>query len=167
LIASTSSATTDDPAGAPAMPGARAEHVVFEVEGRTWACDAADVREVLSAPHATRIPGAPAHVRGLVNVRGGVLTVVDLAMRLASKRPGGADRRDADGDRTILLAHALGRRIGILVDDVHDVRSVEMALVDRPSGDFGPGGIVRGVGRIGDDVVGVIDVAALVRETLV
>lgn len=167
MIASTSSATTDEPTDAPGAPGARAEHVVFEVEGRKWACDAADVREVLSAPQATRIPGAPAHVRGLVNVRGGVLTVIDLAMRITSERPDGESRRDGDGDRTILLAHALGRRIGILVDDVHDVRSVEMSLVDRPSGDVGQGGIVRGVGRIGDEVVGIIDVAALVRETLV
>jgi purine-binding chemotaxis protein CheW len=164
LTASASSATTDDATGA--APAA-AEHLVLEVAGRRWACASADVREVMPALPATRIPGAPHYVRGLVNVRGGVLPVVDLAARLADEEGAPVVRATQAAEPTLVLAHADGRRLALLVDDVHDVRSVTVHDLDGGVGDAARGRIVRGVGRMGDEVVGVIDVAALVRETLV
>ena len=140
---------------------------MVEVAGRRWACDSVDVREVMPALPATRIPGAPHFVRGLVNVRGAVLPVVDLAARLADEEGAPGARADQEAEPTLVLAQVDGRRLALLVDDVHDVRSVTLHDLDGAAGDFGAGRIVRGVGRMGDEVVGVIDVAALVRETLV
>ena len=41
------------------------------------------MREIVPIRHATRLPGAPSYVRGLINLRGAIVTVIDLATRLA------------------------------------------------------------------------------------
>ena len=65
----------DDRPDAHAAAASRA--LVVRIGRRVYACDVAAVREVVALAHITRIPGAPAYVRGLINVRGAIVTVVD------------------------------------------------------------------------------------------
>jgi hypothetical protein len=53
------------------------------VAGTVYGCDIGSVREIVPIRHATRLPGAPPYVRGLINLRGAIVTVIDLAARLA------------------------------------------------------------------------------------
>lgn len=149
------------------------DHLIVEAAGRRWACATRQVVEVVPAAPATRLPGAPSHVRGLVNLRGTVLTVVDLAARLAAEGALDAAATSAREDSVIVVARAGTRRLGIAVDDVDDV----CALTVHERRGFRARGetdalvpIVRAAARMGDPkggaVVGVIDVEALVRETL-
>lgn len=73
------------------------------------------VREVVRGERVTRVPGAPPIVRGIVNVRGAVVTVLDLCVLL------GAERGDATPS-IVLLEHGT-RLIGLAVDAVRDVRA--------------------------------------------
>ena len=60
--------------------------VVFRVGGVVCALPAGVVREILPAVRATRVPGVPAGVEGLVNVRGGLITVIDGHVLLGQPR---------------------------------------------------------------------------------
>jgi purine-binding chemotaxis protein CheW len=60
------------------------ELLAFEVADYACALELTRVREILPLPHVTRVPGAPATVRGLVNVRGQVVPVIDVAVRLGA-----------------------------------------------------------------------------------
>jgi purine-binding chemotaxis protein CheW len=82
------------------------------------------VREIIAAQDTTRIPGAPAAVRGLVNVRGTLVPVVDTATAVGL--PG------AGAPASLVLVERHGRPVALAVDEVLDLVSVpESALGDR------------------------------------
>ena len=96
--------------------------LLFRTGGRAFAVDAGAVREILPATPPTRIPGSPAAVRGLVNVRGTLVTVVDLGLALGveeGRAVGGAENGSAG--RTLVLVERASRPVGLIVDDVLDL----------------------------------------------
>src|ERR1700748_1944339 len=60
--------------------------LLFRVGANLYGCDIAEAREIIPLRPATRLPGAPAFVRGLINIRGMIVTVLDLGQRLDPKR---------------------------------------------------------------------------------
>lgn len=108
---------------------------------------------------ATRLPGAPDWVRGLVNLRGALITVVDLSARFGLSRPGAA------GD--VLVAEAFGKTFGILVDGVKDVLSLDAGRLEAVEAEHSVGGVVSHVAYAGDDQLLVCDLGALARQVLV
>ena len=91
--------------------------LIFAVAGRLCACDLDVVREIVPTRTATRLPGAPAWIRGIMNLRGTLLTVVDLAVRFGAVGK-------ADGMRPIIVVEASGKVFGIGVDEVRGVQAV-------------------------------------------
>ena len=103
-----------------------------------WALPATAAQEVVRWRSVTRVPGAPPWVVGLVNLRGAVVPVADLTLRL-SGRP--VNRARA----WIVLVEDGGRRGGFAVCTVHDVRTVTESLPDAPT----PAGMpARGAVRV-------------------
>jgi purine-binding chemotaxis protein CheW len=108
-----------------------------------FAVDAGAVREILPATPATRIPGSPAAVRGLANVRGTLVTVVDAALAI-----GVAPAADAAGP--VVLVTQRDRAVGLAVDEVCDLVTVEAAaLEDRTALPGVRPDLVRAVGSAG------------------
>jgi purine-binding chemotaxis protein CheW len=141
-------------------PEGNAEQVLLlELAGALYAVDSAAVREVIPTAPATRLPGAPGHVRGIMNLRGQLLTVVDLVQRLT-----GAATCNPEG--STIVVQSGGRMLGLSVDDVRQVHAVTVSGAGGLSIDFPGLGLVRGLGRFGDEVVIVLDVDEIVRQTL-
>lgn len=81
-----------------------------------YCCDVDHVCEVVPLRTVTRIPGAPDHVLGIINVRGTIVTVVDAGLYLHGR---------ASNERgSVMLVDMGPRTIGLLVDAVADVRAV-------------------------------------------
>ena len=141
---------------------AAARTLLFRVAERTYGCDIDAVREIIPYRRATRLPGAPAYVQGLVNLRGTIVTVLDLGMRLDPARP-------PVREGSIILAQHGTRNVGVAVDEVMDVQAVNEEPVDSgaPGGIAETaGGLVRGLGHLEDDVVVLIDIHTLVTQVL-
>lgn len=96
--------------------------LVVRVGERQYAIPVAQVREVFRAERVTHVPGAPALVRGIVNVRGAVVTVLDLAELLGAGRA-------VTSTSVVLLEHG-SRLIGLAVDAVCDVHVQEATPSD-------------------------------------
>ena len=126
---------------------------------RRCACPLEVVREIVPMRAATRLPGAPDWVCGLVNLRGALVTVADLSARFGVPRVG------TGGD--VLVAEALGKTFGILVDGVKDVMTFDAGRLEAVEGDHSVGGVVSHVAYAGDDQVLVCDVQALARQVLI
>lgn len=126
-------------------------HVVFRLEQDRYALPLASVREVVEAPATfTRVPRAPATVRGVMTLRGRVIPVVALArlLGLPAAVPG-------PGARVLLLD--VGRReLGLLVSAVDGVEALE-----RGGPGPRPSPLVQGLARAGDAPVTVLDPAGL------
>lgn len=132
--------------------------VIVESAKVLYALDQALVREIVPARHITRLPGAPAAVRGILNVRGTLITVVDLASRF------GRGRAEAD-ELSVVIAVTESRTLGLLVDDVLDVQAysadelvpANVEPVERA---------LMGMGHFGDRVVLAVDLQELAKQTL-
>ena len=128
------------------------------VGGRTYAIDVRSVREVVLHRAATRLPGTASWVLGLINLRGTLVPVVDLAERL------GVTPLNHPAASIVLVEHA-GRAVGLAVAEVRDVVALDAGGVQTDLGD-GAHTIVLGVARAGDEIVAVLDARAVIDEIL-
>jgi purine-binding chemotaxis protein CheW len=135
--------------------------LLFGVAGRLCACDLEAVREIVAMRAATRLPGAPDWVLGIINLRGTLVTVVDLAVRFGAA--GG-------GSKSIIVVEAAGKAFGIGVDEVRDVQAVAEDALEDVDAQRAAGGIVRGLAHVGvsrAETALVIDIDEIVRTALV
>lgn len=147
------------PPSAPA-PATAMRALLFALGDQVYGCDITKVREIIPQRRTTRLPGAPAFVCGLINLRGTIVTVLDLARRL--ERSAGAK---ADG--SYIMVEVGSKLVGIAVDDVMDVRALADSEIEAATADEARGGIVQGMGRLGDErMVVLLDVIALARQVL-
>ena len=149
---------TTDSTAIPPEQDAGDRLLIVELRGGLYGIDSTAVREIVPALESTRLPGAPAHVRGVMNLRGQLLTVVDVGHRLT-----GEPSPTAEG--SIVVVTATDRVLGVLVEDVHDVQELPIVPTEREVLARADG-LLTGVGRLGDEVVLVIDIPELVRQTL-
>jgi purine-binding chemotaxis protein CheW len=134
-----------------------------------YGCDIDEIREIVPFRQVTRLPGAPRYVQGLINLRGTIVTVVDLAVRLDSSR-------EAMRDGSIMLVSIPGtaRLVGVAVQEVMDVRvvGVERQQVVVRTTDEGSAAplvgtdVVRGLAEIDGATVILLDIHSLVRQVL-
>lgn len=133
--------------------------LLFRVGETVYGCDVASAQAIVPLRPCTRLPGAPPFVRGLVNVRGSIATIVDLRLRLA---PDAA----TSGAGSVLLVRHGQRLVGVVVDEIVDVRRL---VVEDTEATDASGSLVRGVARDEDTeaaAVVVLDIDALIRQVL-
>ncbi len=97
--------------------------VAFELDGDAYALPIERVVEVLRVEEIQRVPQAPAHVRGVANVRGAIVPIVEVRTRI------GLDPLDPTPAARIIRVLAGGRSLGFLVDRVTGLRKVRASQV--------------------------------------
>jgi purine-binding chemotaxis protein CheW len=142
-------------------------YLFFAVAGRLCACDLESVREIVASRPATRLPGAANWVRGVINLRGTLLTVIDLAPRFT----GESDVVDGAwyGGQSIIVTESGGRSIGLGVDSVRDVMVVREEALETVDAQRAAGGIVSGLAHMGESHGGtalVCDVGTIMQQAL-
>ncbi|MGH7618868.1 MAG: chemotaxis protein CheW [Gemmatimonadaceae bacterium] len=134
--------------------------LLFRVGDVVYGCDIGDAQEILPLRPATRLPGAPPYVRGLINVRGTIVTLLDVAARL---EPG----RALVETGSILLIRYRERLVGLAVEEVVDVRELDVDTSGAAGGTVNGGAaLTRGVATADGATVVVLDVEALIRQVL-
>jgi purine-binding chemotaxis protein CheW len=137
------------------------QHLVFRVAGAGYAIAVRHVREIVEAGAITRVPAAPTCVRGVTNLRGTVLPVVDLAVKF-----GLAECTITRWTCVIVLElehHGESTLLGILADAVSDVMSFGPDVMATPP-EFGTGvnaSYLKALAKVADEFVLVLDVARL------
>ena len=127
---------------------ATARTLLFRVAGKVYGCDIDAVREIIPYRRATRLPGAPPFVQGLINLRG---TRLD-------------PEREPVRDGSIILATHGTRVVGVAVDEVMDVQGISEEHVEAHGG--ARDALIRGLGHLESDVVVLIDIHTLVTQVL-
>lgn len=130
-------------------------YLVARVGGHRVALVLEATRELVPSRPLTRLPGAPAWVPGLFNLRGAVLTVVDLGVRLGGEASEGP----------IVVVEAGGRRFGLRVQSVESV--LTPGVSEQPvEAARAADGVVRGLVPVGDGAALVVDLEALQSAAL-
>lgn len=105
--------------------------VEFVLGKEHFAIDLFDVKEVVEYTSITKLPNTPPYVKGIIDLRGEITTIVDLKERLNITESSGTD---IEASRIIVLDEKITRsKMGILVDDVSSVSTFEMGQVDTTS----------------------------------
>lgn len=101
-----------------AEAAAAREMIVFRIDAQEYCIDVGKVREIRAWTPATTIPHAPTFMRGVINLRGTVLPIVDFAARL------GFGATEPTSRHAILVAEVHGKIIGLLAEGVSEILTI-------------------------------------------
>lgn len=157
-------------ASAPPVPAASRELLTFTLGAEHYGLDILKVQEIRGYEPPTRIAAAPEFIRGVINLRGHIVPVIDLRLKL-----GLAEAR-LDATTVVIILNVLGRVVGVVVDGVSDVVSLPAEAI-RPAPEFGSAldtRFILGLASVEAGLLIVIDIErlmgsrdmALVDETL-
>jgi purine-binding chemotaxis protein CheW len=103
------------------------EVLLFQLGAEQYAIELGLLQSVHPLRGITEVPGAPSPVVGILNVRGEVVTILDLAAAFGTK----TSTQNGGEARVLLVDAPAGGRVGLLVDDVLGVRRLAFAELDR------------------------------------
>lgn len=134
--------------------------MLFKVAGAEYVLPASDVLQMESFTGATRVPGTPVHVAGLVQIRGRVVPVVDLRVRF------GLSTVEPVLDSRVVVVKRGERIVGLLVDSAREVISIPPEAFRPPPEIVAEqaSGFVRAVAQVGARLVMLIDCDRVIGE---
>ena len=130
------------------------QYCTFYVAGHYFGVDVLRVQEVIRYQEMTRVPLAPPVVRGLINLRGQIVTAIDLRRRLQ------LDDRPADELPVNVVVHAEDGAVSLLVDEIGDVLDVEEKLFEPPPDTLTGTAreLIRGAHKLNDRLMLLLDI---------
>ena len=136
--------------------------LTFTLGGETYGVDILRVQEIRGWSAVTRIPHSPAHVLGVLNLRGSIVPIVDMRMQFNLER---AEYTPVTVIIVLSVESASGRReFGVVVDGVSDVIDIKAAEIkDAP--DLGSSvntEFITGLANVGERMVIVLDIDRLI-----
>ncbi|HXZ47696.1 MAG TPA: chemotaxis protein CheW [Usitatibacter sp.] len=139
----------------------RDEFLSFRLGEEEYAIDILQVREIRPHETPTRIAGAPDFVKGVINLRGTIVPIVDLRARF------GLPPRAASSDPVVIILAIAERPLGIVVDGVSDVVALAAGEIRPAPVEFATlveRGFVRGLAPIDERLLIVVDLVALLGD---
>lgn len=135
-------------------------HVTFRVGTAEYALDASEVLHLETFTEATHVPGAPAFVAGLVQVRGKLVPVVDLRTRF------GLAPANRTLDNRVIVVKVGSRVAGLLVDSAREVLKLDEASFEPPPEllESQAAGFVKAVTTQASRLLLIVDVPRLIGE---
>jgi purine-binding chemotaxis protein CheW len=122
--------------------------------------DILKVQEINKLIEMTRVPQAPQYVLGILNLRGEIVTIIDLGKKLGLK-----STEMSDKTRNIIV-NSNGEHIGLMVEQISDVIQVEWEKVEASPANIGEvqGRYFTGVFKTEDSLIGILDVEKVLEE---
>ncbi len=138
--------------------------LTFNMADENYGIEVTNVREIIGLMRITRVPGMPDFMRGVINLRGRIIPVIDLRMRFKT----GAT---LDTERTCIIIVQIHRGgnpidVGLIVEEVADVIDLSSDSVDAVP-EFGlstDAAFLRGMGKHNDTIVILLDIDALLTS---
>jgi purine-binding chemotaxis protein CheW len=141
-----------------ARPDGR-QFLTFRISEEEYGLDILRVQEIRSYEAPTRVANAPAFVKGVVNLRGVIVPILDLRIRLGQAS-------EYNAFTVVIVLNVAGRVVGIVVDSVSDVLELGADEI-KPRPDV-PGAMdarfITGLGKIGDRMLILLDIEAMIKS---
>lgn len=140
------------------------KHLVFLLGGNSYGIPILEVSEINEVMEITPIPKAPAYIKGIINLRGKVIPVMDLRLKL------GMPQKDYDAETCIIIVNLSiednSKQVGVVVDTVSEVFDIPLSEIDNPP-DYGSqeeNELLSGIGKIKGKIVMLLDVKKVVHS---
>ena len=136
------------------------ELATFYIGEALCGMDILNVQEINKLMDMTKVPQAPTYVTGILNLRGQIVTVIDLGKKL-----GLTCTELSDSTRNIIV-NSDSEYIGLLVSSISDVVEAQWDKVEDPPANIGglQGALFKGVFKTEDRLIGILDVNKVLAE---
>lgn len=137
---------------------ANCQYLTYRLEDEIFAVDVAKVREILDYTPATKVPGTPDFMRGVINVRGNVIPVVDMRLKF------GLSQTEKTVDTCIVVLEISMDEeevvLGALVDSVQEVFELEASSIKPPPrmGTKWKTEFIKGIGKRNENLIIILDI---------
>ncbi len=145
---------------APAVAAAQGEYLTFRLGAEEYGIDILRVQEIRSYEQPTRIANAPAFLKGVVNLRGVIVPIVDLRLKL------GCDSAEYNHFTVVIVLNVRGRVVGAVVDSVSDVLELGGEAI-RPAPQLNASidaSFITGIGSVAERMLILMDIEALMSS---
>ncbi len=131
------------------IDGDLSQLISFSVDGEEYGLDILRVKEVIRAAEVTRLPRAPAFVKGIINLRGDVVPIIDLREKFSYES---AEYTDST---RVIVVDVDGRLVGMIVDEASQVLRIPDSQIEPPPPIVGglPSHYIKGVGKLEDRLI--------------
>lgn len=154
-VVSASPGTAQSPAGSPAN-----EFLSFRLGSEEYGIEILKVQEIRGWEQPTRISSAPKFIKGVINLRGTIVPIVDLRLKFE------LGRADYDQFTVVIIVNACERTVGVVVDSVSDVVALAPDQF-RPAPPFAAAvgsDFIMGLGSIDEKMLILIDIEKLISS---
>lgn len=130
------------------------ELATFFIGNALCGMDILKVQEINKLSQMTRVPKAPEYVLGILNLRGQIVTIIDLGKKL------GLGETDTSQDSRNIIVNSPGGYVGFLVNSIGDVVTADMERVERAPANMSgiQGDFFTGVYKTQNNLIGILDV---------
>ena len=137
-------------------------YLIFHLDGEDYGIGIENVTEIVGKQSITKVPNLPQYVKGVINLRGQVIPVIDVRTRF------GLPFRDYDDRTCSIVISVNGIQFGLLVDVVDEVINIDPNKISPPPSMsmHDSARFIKGMGRTGDNrkVVILLDVGLLFHD---
>ncbi len=135
------------------------KYLTFWTDGQLFGVPIADVVQIVGMQNITNIPEFPHYAKGVINLRGSIIPLIDMRLRLA-KQEAPYDERTC-----IIVTNIEQRDVGFIVDEVDEVLSVSgERIVPPPQIAGNNAAYITGIGKLDSRVVLLMDTRKIVGE---
>lgn len=135
-------------------------YLAFSLGEEEYAVGIRQVVEIVGLPRIMSVPDLPDYIRGVINLRGKVIPLLDVRLRFQMAE------RPYDERTVVIVMEVDGAPIGLIVDGVTEVRDVPRANIGRSAvrSHSGAKSAIHGIGRIEDRIIIILDAAVLTSD---
>jgi purine-binding chemotaxis protein CheW len=136
------------------------EFLTFRLGAEEYGIDILKVQEIRSYEAPTRIANAPAFIKGVVNLRGVIVPIVDLRIKL------GCDSAELNGFTVVIVLNVNGRVVGVVVDSVSDVLELPRDAI-RPAPEMTSvveASFITGIATVAERMLILMDIESLMAS---
>ncbi|MDD4456688.1 MAG: chemotaxis protein CheW [Syntrophotalea acetylenica] len=130
--------------------------LVFKVGNEDFGIEIRHVTEIVGIQKINEVPDLPGYMKGVINLRGKVIPVMDIRSRF------GMVGREYDERTCIIVVHVESGTAGLIIDQVKEVTEIADGQIEPPPAGAGRSGqYVQGLGKVNDEVKILLDVQRL------
>jgi len=135
------------------------ELVIFKVSDQYCALTSTEVQEIIKQHDMTKVYNADDYVKGIINLRGGIVSIISLHKKLGIKED------NVDKEYKVILANYKNEIVGLQVDDVEDIMKADSRLIEPPPSNLnGLDSIYfSGIFKMNDKLVSIINLDELLK----
>ena len=135
-------------------------YLTFRLGNEDYGIEIRYVTEIVGLQKITEVPDMPVFVKGVVNLRGQVIPVLDVRLRFNMQS------RDYDERTCIIVVNVSGSQVGLVVDTVNEVRNIDDDQISPPPKTAGADSAryIQGMGKVGESVIILLEGQQLLHD---